>query len=361
MAAVMPLDRIPDWRRRIERQDAFWDRHVLDRPVVWMTTPAPALRTPWPAPRAWPTLRDRWLDAEWQADLALARALNTDWWGDALPTAWPNLGPEVFSAWFGAPLEFSQDSSWSVPTLDDWAKADAFRFDPDNPYWRALEAMTGALLERGRGVFYTGLTDLHPGADAIAAFRDPEVLAVDLLDRPDEVRRLLRRVTDGFFAVFDRCSGRLEAAGQPSFNWTRITSTRRHYCPSNDFSCMISKAMFDDFFLPGLAEECRHLGASLYHLDGPGAIRHLDSLLAIPELTAVQWVPGAGKGPATRWLDLYRRIQAAGKAVQVLDVTVPEVATVIEALDPRGVWLDVVGVRDADEARAVLRQVERWR
>ena len=52
---------------------------------------------------------------------------------------------------------------------------------------------------------------------------------------------------------------------------------------------MVSKETFDDLFLPGIRQECRHAEASLYHLDGPNALTHLDSLLEIPELDAIQW------------------------------------------------------------------------
>jgi hypothetical protein len=37
----------------------------------------------------------------------------------------------------------------------------------------------------------------------------------------------------------------------------------------------------------------RHVERTIYHLDGPGALRHLDRLLAIPELDCAQWIQGA--------------------------------------------------------------------
>ena len=83
-----------------------------------------------------------------------------------------------------------------------------------------------------------------------------------------------------------------------------------------DFCCMISPRMFERFVKPELAESCRKLDRAFYHLDGPGQLRHLDSLLEIPELAGVQWIPGAGAAPADEWIDVYRRIRAAGKLVQ---------------------------------------------
>ena len=53
--------------------------------------------------------------------------------------------------------------------------------------------------------------------------------------------------------------------------------------------------MFEEFVLHTLQRDCLALTNTLYHLDGEGELRHLDRLLSIPALKAVQWVPGAGK------------------------------------------------------------------
>jgi hypothetical protein len=356
----MPIEHIPDWETRLARQDAFWDRRIIDRPVVIISWSRKSPAVPWPARKTHATIRERWFDSEYVADWAYASAMNTEYAGDSLPVANPNLGPEVFSAFFGAELEFSPDSSWCIPCLKDWADAGRLEFSEDNFYWKKLGELTDALLAKGKGVFYTGVTDLHPGGDAVAAFRDPEVMAVDMIDHPGEIRELLGKVDRAYLRVLDFWHGRLAAANQAYTCWAGIASTRRWYVPSNDFSCMISKAMFDDMFLPGLRRECAHTRASIYHLDGPGALHHLDSLLAIPELNAIQWVYGAGKGPTTRWLDVYRKCQAAGKGIQ-LDANVDELDVILASLKPEGVWLRVNGIQDQEEAETVIARISRWK
>ena len=117
--------------------------------------------------------------------------------------------------------------------------------------------------------------------------------------------------------------------------------------------------MFREFILPGIVEQIRSLEATIYHLDGPGALRFLDILLDIPKLNAVQWIYGAGNGRATDWLDTYRRIQAAGKGIQVwLDMD--EIETFTEALRPEGMWITMNDVPDAEAADAVLRRFSQW-
>ena len=62
---------------------------------------------------------------------------------------------------------------------------------------------------------------------------------------------------------------------------------------------------------------CEHVDYSLYHLDGPDAVRHLPKILEIESLTAVQWIQGAGNPYPSQWLDMLSQIQAADKGIQV--------------------------------------------
>ena len=356
---MMPINDIDDWEERLARQDAFWEGAVLDRPPCMIRVPhRSAQATPKPA-RIYASQRERWMDTQRVVDQALAFVRSTAFLGDALPEVWPNLGPEVFSAFFGLELEYSPETSWAVPIIDNWSNVDHVRFSKENFYWKKLLETTDALLEAGKGLFYVGITDLHPGGDALAAFREPILLNTDLLLEPEPVKRMLERVTQVFFEVIDFYFDRLEAAGQAVAAWPGIVSSKRWYVPSNDFSCMISEALFNEFFVPGIGEECRHLEAAIYHLDGPGALRHLDALLAIEELNAIQWVYGAGNGRSTDWIPVYRHCQDAGKGIQ-LDIAPDELDEIMENLRPEGVHMTVHGVQDEATAQRVLSRIGKW-
>lgn len=356
---IMPVESIPDWEMRIARQDACWEREIIDRPVVAITVPKNPPECALPAERSYPSLRDQWLDTDRVVESAVAAVRNTEYLGDALPLAWPNLGPEVFSAFFGCEMEFGETTTWAIPCIHSWADAKKFRFSKENVYWRKLEEMTDALLDAGQGLFYTGLSDIHTGGDAIAAFRDPQQLNMDLLLYPNEVRELLAYVNAVFAEVCEYYFAKLAARRQAITTWPGIVSSKRWLVPSNDFSCMISNAMFDEFFLPGIRQECRQLEASVYHLDGPAALRHLDSILEIPELNMLQWIYGAGNGRASDWIPVYQRCQNARKGIQLF--TEPdELPVIMENLRPEGVWMSVT-VLDCDSAEAVLKTVAKWR
>jgi hypothetical protein len=79
---------------------------------------------------------------------------------------------------------------------------------------------------------------------------------------------------------------------------------------------------------------------SIYHLDGPNALPHLDTLLNEPSITGIQWVPGAGNAPmgSKEWLPLYKKIQKANKNV-VIDSSPEYVSTLYKNLDPKGLFV----------------------
>lgn len=357
---MMPIEHVPDWEKRLARQDACWNREIIDRPVVMILLPKNNPDYPWPSRKSWPTLKDRWMDAEYQAELALAGVMNTGYYGDALPHAFPNLGPEVFSAFFGCELEYGETTSWSIPNLKDWSETEKIEFCDDNLYWKKLLELTDTYLEIGKGKFYTGISDMHPGGDAIVAFRDPQMLSIDMIDNLEAVKKLLAKIDDAYIHVYDLYFNKLKIAGQAICSWPSMVSTKKWYVPSNDFSCMISKAMFDKVFLPGIAKECKHYEASVYHLDGPNALRHLDSLLEIQELSVIQWVYGAGNGRATDWLDVYRKCQTAGKGLE-LCIEPDELDCIMKNLRPEGVFLTVRGVMDSESAKAIINKVAGWK
>ena len=349
-----------DYEKSKERIDAFWECELIDRPVVQFGLAKPPEEcVPLPVSNH-ATPAARWLDTGYQTELKLAQLANREFLGDSMPVAYPNLGPEVFSSFYGCPIHFGDyGTSWTEPILTDWGAVDRLQLDWESPYLKKLHEMTDALLEIGAGKFITGMTDWHPGGDAVAALREPQELAVDMLLHRDEVKALLERLEADYFRMYDVFYDKLRAAGQPISTWTSLVSDCKYYVPSNDFSIMISKAMFDDVFLPGIARECQFLDRSIYHLDGEGALRHLDSLLSIRDLDALQWVPGAGNEGFHRWVEVYQRAQSAHKAIQVV-CTMDEVDLVIDTLDPHGVFLSVSEVSSREAAETMLRKLERW-
>lgn len=357
---IMPIDGIDDFDLRLQRQDAFWEGELLDRPCVHITFLRDRNECPVSRGRH-KTVAAKWMDVEFQAFNALASVKNTVYMGDALPVQTPNLGPDYFASLYGGNLIFEDTTSYLQPFLSDWENVDNLVFSLDSPYCRKMDELYNAYIEIGKNTFYTGWPDLHPGADCLAGMRGPQNLAMDLYDHPETIKEKVAQVTADFLKVYDYYYEKLIDAGQACTGWPEIVSTKKWHVSSNDFSFMIGPDLFNRFFLNGLRMECNHMQASLHHLDGSGCLKHLEELLLIENLNAVQWVWGAGNGEVTDWIDVYKKIQAAGKGVQIYGVLPRDLETLMEQLSPEGVWMKVEGIKTEEEGNAILDKVKRWK
>ncbi len=350
----------PDYEKIKNRYEAFWKQEIIDRPLVSLTVPA---EKQIPVPRKeYADIACRWKDIEFRADEIAARLSNVEYLADALPIAKTNMGPEIFSAWCGCSYIFGERTCWSEPCVFDWERdVDQAVFSPEHPLFKLTVRFTELLIDRGRGQFIVGLTDFHPGGDHLAALRDPAQLALDMLEHVDHVKAKLLDSYMEFFPVYTGFYNLIRDAGMPATTWLPLIHDGTFYVPSNDFSALISNDMFVDVFLPGMIEECRFYDRSIYHLDGPGALQHLPTLLEIPELDAVQWVPGAGNEDFVRWIPVYRQIQKAGKSLHISELTIDDLPTLFENLKPEGICIcGIRGAENRETALRVLKRIEKW-
>lgn len=351
----------PDFAQTARRFEAWWHGEIIDRPPVTLSVKRQgAVRSP-PARPA--TLRERWLDVEYVVDSSIAAMEGTTYRGDTLPVFWPNIGPEITATLYGCDLTFGETTSWSSPVIHDpseWARIANAAPDFNCVYWQKCEAMTRLAIDRSAGRYLVGLTDLHGTYDMLAALREPIFLCTDLLDCPDLVDRAARNVARGFAAAFARNWALINAAGLGSVSWAPCYHAGPAYIASCDFWCMVSPAMARDLVYPTLLTEMHGLERSIFHLDGEQALPHLDLTLSLPGLNALQWVYGAGHGPAARWLEVYRRARATGKSLQIIATDAADALTVLRELGPAGLWFTIdQEFESAGEAEAFLREVDR--
>jgi hypothetical protein len=256
--------------------------------------------------------------------------------------------------------------------VNDWSEHLQLRINPNNRWWKLYLQILRESARIGRDKWVTGYPDLHTGLDALSAIRGRERLAVDLVESPAAIRRAMRQMTDLWKFVVDTVSDILLPAGQGTSNWTMGWSPRRFLCiGQNDFTCMISPPMFEEFCAQDNRECSQHADLSLYHLDGPGAVRHVPMVLRLEKLNCIQWIQGAGQPLPSQWLDLLRQIQSGGKSVQLYyggahggDADLKhELDVLCAVLDPNRlfIWAVVDSTEQAEGAVAHARRVARNR
>ena len=339
--------------------EAFWNCSVLDRPFVHIPT-AKTNAQPWPQ-KQFASNRERWLDVEFAVEMALALTENILWKGDSIPVFFPNLGPEVMSCGFGAELEFSEYTSWSKPVIHDWNQVEGLKFDPDNFYIQKICELIKLGVEKGKGKFITGITDIHPGGDLAASLREPQQFCIDMMESPDEVEALLQKIQPAFEEFYNLQYDLMQTGGQVmTTTWAPLYTEGKYYVPSNDFSCMISPRSYKKYFVERLEKEIEFLDRSIYHLDGPNALQHLPAILGMKKLDAVQWVFGAGNGTPKDWIHVYKQIQDAGKGIQIIECGYNDLDAIISTLKPEGVAITTAAGSE-QEADAFLKKVTEWK
>jgi hypothetical protein len=350
----------PDYEKSKMRMDAFWERELIDRPLVQFQLNKPANERLELPVSGHATLWDKMIDAEFQAEWSLAHLSNQLFLGDTMPVAWPNLGPEIMAACYGCPMQTAEYNVGSCsPCFQKIADTRHMMFNWNSPYLNKLEELTDAFLEIGKGKFITGVADWHNGTDCLANLVGSMNLATALINDPNQVKASLAQIEMDHQRMYRNIYKKLKAAGQAITTWVPLVSDEKYYVVSNDYSAMVSDPMYRDLFLEGVVMECQFLDKSIYHLDGPDALRHLNTILEIGELDGVQFVPPPGKNSFRRWSHVYRRIQAAGKCIQVT-CDLSEVEAVTCSLRPEGLCLVVQGVKNEDEAKELTRMLDQW-
>jgi len=354
----MDMKTKPGFEMAMKRIESWFNHDMIDRPPVrFALHNAEYSKGPGAAGR-WRDLKERWFDSEYQVDSFAASIRNRVFLAETFPVFWPNLGPNVYAAFHGAELEYGEVTSWIRHCIHDWDDSAKLRFDTQNVYYRKIEEMTALALQKCGRDFMVGYTDLHGSLDCVADWRDPQMLCMDLVDCPEKVHELVRQADANFLPLFDHYDKTLKDKGQMSVTWMGIPSRGRMHIPSCDFTSMVSTDDFCEFYLPSLKAEISHMDHNVFHLDGKGMLRHLDTVLALPKIHAIQWVQGVGTDlPIMQWLDVIRKIQAAGKGV-VVDLQLDELEPFIAEMKPQGLYLCL----SADEKLQpdILKRLARW-
>jgi hypothetical protein len=351
-----------DWEETKGRLTRWWDRKGLVIGRYGALDAGRCVHAQVPPPERPATLEAFYCDPGFRAAQAEHQLSRSAFPLDMLPIATTNTGPGSLALMLGATPGFAEDTVWYHPCWENEeepGRLPALRFDPDNRWWRVTEAMMVACAERARGKYIVGCPDLIENLDVLASLRGAETLLIDMLERPEWVAEKVREINQAWHEAHERIYRiiRMED-GSSAFGPFRIWGPGRVAKIQCDASAQFSPGMFRRFALPSLAEQCAWLDHSLYHLDGTQAMAHLDALLEIGDLDAVEWTPQAGieTGGSPRWHGMYRRIREAGKSVQVLDVRPEEVVPLLDAIGTEGVYLFVTFAdeRGADAVRQAV-------
>jgi hypothetical protein len=339
--ASAPLEHCEDFPAIARRYEAWWACDVIDRPILIASADSNPAR---PIQRRLELLDrpEAWFEAKRADMLQLHRV------GDKLPTLRVDFGPVMLGGLLGGEVEFVADTTWTHSLIrDDWANEPDWRIVNEH-WWRLMQDRFDQAAEYAAGRCIVTAPALGGAGDVLLNLRGASELALDVIERPERITRALDGIYTAWRQAWSEGYRRTVERGAGIMRWANLWSDRPYCVTECDFNYMIGPKPFERLFLPDIARAAATAGRSIFHLDGPGATRHIDALLSIPELQAIQYVPGAGTPSALKWVELLRKIQRAGKALQVI-CPPDEVLPLCDELRPEGLALWSEGVLPPDD------------
>ena len=306
------LEYKPDFSRAQRYWDALWNRDIIDRPCTLVTVPRHGDASKYSRIIA---ADDDFEDILAECDAYLESHL---FLGEAMPCFRPGFGPDQMAGFVGAPLVINKGSSttsWSEKIVTDWEEFLPLSIEDDNIYCRRMKEFHEAAEERITGRCLLCEIDLHSNIDLLEGLRGAQNLMFDMIDSPDIILEALSQAHDIYRQISEEFYRYGSKAVLGTTSALPMYDRGRYNRIQADYIALLSPDLFRRFVLPFIEAEAEYLDRSCFHLDGPDALKHLDDILAVPELDAVQWVSGAGSKPQIEWPDVLHRVQAAGKII----------------------------------------------
>lgn len=261
-----------------------------------------------------------WLDIDFRIERALKTVENTRYYCQAVPTVNLDFAASSMCACLGCNVDYvNRDTVWAWPFAQSIEQCLDITLDKNNLHYRTIRELNQKFAALKKPHHYVTIFPLEGMTDILSGLYGTENFLMDLVAKPEEVKRAMKHFKEIWMEAFRDVQDIISQSGnQGCINWAGIWAPGTTFPLQEDTSYMLSPEMFREFCVEHISDLAEFLEYGLYHLDGIPAINFLDSLLDIPAIKAVQWVPGAGNFEITQWFDLVKRILKAGKSVQLL-------------------------------------------
>jgi hypothetical protein len=200
---------------------------------------------------------------------------------------------------------------------------------------------------------------LMDSVTTLSLLRGAERLCLDLFERPDDVKRVVRhldRVALDAHAAFYKT---VEEAGQgQTVTWADVYSPGKLEMLQCDFCVNISPAMFDEFVLPSLRTWSEYFDRGCYHLDGEEQYCFIDRFCSLSGIQSIQWQPGDVNRRPMRYLHYLEDIRRRGRAVWVMAFDTETPVEMTRAMGPDGLMFYLRDVQSIDEVDRMIERLE---
>lgn len=309
-----------NWAETKEKFTNWWAHKNTGRPLMVVVAKKDSAYSPVPDELVYKTMDEKYRSAEHMIKRYRYYCETHEFLAESFPNMSADFGPGSVASYLGSDITFNEDTVWFNEFVENWEDVPPLVFNPENVWWKEHYALVKKARELAGNDFYIGIPDLMENIDVLASLRGAQDMIFDMVDEPEEVEKRIRQVSDVYFEYFDRFYDLVkDEEGGSCYTVFQIWGQGKTAKLQCDFSAMMSPTNFRDFIQVPLREQARKMDNVLYHLDGPDAIRHLDALMEIEEIDALQWTSGdyGPDGTFEDWYIIYDKTRTAGKSLWI--------------------------------------------
>jgi hypothetical protein len=346
MATVHPFGNDP---AKIARYRAFWERIPAARPLVGFSIKSWFPLQEFAASAAWQNLDvlapelvepEAFLDD--QERLLHEGELIPD---DILRGASPSQAVPWLDGMLGATLQILPGSILGVERTLPWDALASLRLHRQHPWFVKYLDFIDALVRRAAGRYPVSHGTLIGPSDIAALLRGHTQSVMDLIEAPDQMRRLLERSGDIFRQITEEAWQRI-----PLYHGGYYDAQYQLWSPGpivrlqEDAAGVLSPELYREFLQPVDRAVARHFPSAFIHLHSNSMFLY-DLFLEVEEIRCFQlnYEPLSGGPRLAGMLPAFRKIQAAGRPLLVRGSFTPhELRLALDSLDPAGLYLYIM-------------------
>ncbi len=309
-----------NWEETQKKFIEWWNHKNTGRPVMIVVAKKEE-KTPLDPKYAYNSVEEKYMNPEKMVAHFRNWAENVEYMAESLPCMFADFGPGSIAGYLGSEIVFNERTAWFEECVEDWDDMPPLKFDPENKWFKKHIEVVKKCTELANGDFITTIPDLMENIDVFASLRGAQDTIFDMMDEPEMVAERIQQIQDSYFEYYDRFYDIVKLPdGSSSYTMFSIWGPGKVAKLQCDFSAMMSPDQFREFIQEPLRQQAKKLDYVLYHLDGPDAIRHVDALMEIDEIDALQWTSGdhGPDGTQEEWFEpIYDKVIRAGKSLWI--------------------------------------------
>ena len=229
------------------------------------------------------------------------------------------------------------------PVFEYMADLQDIKLDVKNPWYQKYFEFVDKLTKLSNGRFPVGQPIIRGVTDTVGALVGQEEFACSLITDPELTKEVFMRVSDIHRAIIEEQYRHVQAFhGGYAIGFYHLWTPGKAIWYQEDLSLLMSPQNYSDYIVGTSINICEGYDYTLTHLH-PASFLHLDSILSIKGLKAVQINKDVNGPTILEMLPECKRVLAADKRLVIFaDLVEEEIDNLLDNLPAEGLFFNIV-------------------